>query len=48
MFIQTEVTPNPASLKFLPNRSVLSEEHGTGMVGRARVSQLCAPYELRA
>ena len=27
MFIQTETTPNPATLKFLPGRSVL--EHGT-------------------
>ena len=27
MFIQTEVTPNPATLKFLPGRSVL--ESGT-------------------
>jgi Fe-S cluster biogenesis protein NfuA len=27
MFIQTEATPNPATLKFLPGRSVL--EHGT-------------------
>src|SRR5215467_12794173 len=27
MFIQTEPTPNPAALKFLPGRSVLS--HGT-------------------
>ena len=25
MFIQTEVTPNPATLKFLPGRSVLGE-----------------------
>jgi Fe-S cluster biogenesis protein NfuA len=25
MFIQTEATPNPATLKFLPGRSVLSE-----------------------
>src|SRR5215471_14540378 len=27
MFIQTEATPNPATLKFLPGRAVL--EHGT-------------------
>jgi len=27
MFIQTEATPNPATMKFLPGRSVL--EHGT-------------------
>ena len=25
MFIQTEVTPNPATLKFLPGRPVMSE-----------------------
>ena len=30
MFIQTETTPNPQSLKFLPGREVLPEEHGTG------------------
>jgi len=27
MFIQTEATPNPATMKFLPGRAVL--EHGT-------------------
>ena len=31
MFIQTETTPNPSSLKFLPGRDVLPEEHGTGV-----------------
>jgi NFU1 iron-sulfur cluster scaffold homolog, mitochondrial len=31
MFIQTETTPNPLSLKFLPGREVLPEEHGTGV-----------------
>ena len=25
MFIQTEATPNPATLKFLPGRSVMNE-----------------------
>ena len=25
MFIQTEATPNPATLKFIPGRPVLSE-----------------------
>ena len=25
MFIQTEVTPNPATLKFLPGRTVMEE-----------------------
>lgn len=30
LFIQTESTPNPASLKFLPGEEVLPEEHGTG------------------
>ena len=28
MFIQTEDTPNPATLKFLPGRDVLGTEHG--------------------
>jgi Fe-S cluster biogenesis protein NfuA len=28
MFIQTEATPNPATLKFLPGRPVLGEENG--------------------
>ncbi|MEM7192334.1 MAG: NifU N-terminal domain-containing protein, partial [Pseudomonadota bacterium] len=27
MFIQTEATPNPATLKFLPGRSVLGERN---------------------
>ena len=37
MFIQTEATPNPATLKFLPGRSVL--EHGTlDMRGRAEAA----------
>lgn len=31
MFIQTETTPNPSSLKFLPGQTVLPEEHGTGV-----------------
>ncbi|CAM9354611.1 unnamed protein product [Ectocarpus sp. 6 AP-2014] len=30
-FIQTEPTPNPNSLKFLPGRPVLPAEHGTGV-----------------
>lgn len=29
-FIQTEPTPNPNSLKFLPGRQVLPPDHGTG------------------
>lgn len=32
MFIQTESTPNPASLKFIPGQTVLDEKFGTGMV----------------
>src|ERR1043166_2823047 len=37
MFIQTEATPNPATLKFLPGRPVL--EHGTlDMRGRAEAA----------
>ncbi len=27
MFIQTEATPNPATLKFLPGRTVLAQRH---------------------
>ena len=27
MFIQTEATPNPATLKFLPGRAVLDDRH---------------------
>ena len=31
LFIQTEKTPNPDSLKFLPGISVLPPEHGSGL-----------------
>jgi NFU1 iron-sulfur cluster scaffold homolog, mitochondrial len=31
MFIQTEPTPNPQSLKFLPGREVLDERFSTGV-----------------
>ncbi|CAM9129160.1 unnamed protein product [Phaeothamnion confervicola] len=31
MFIQTETTPNPNSLKFMPGQLVLPESHGSGM-----------------
>lgn len=31
MFIQTEKTPNPSSLKFLPGVEVLPERYGSGM-----------------
>ena len=31
LFIQTEKTPNPDSLKFLPGRPVLPQEHGSGV-----------------
>ena len=27
MFIQTEATPNPATLKFIPGRTVLDTRH---------------------
>ena len=38
MFIQTEATPNPATLKFLPGRAVLAE--GTlDMPGREQAVQ---------
>ena len=48
MFIQTETTPNPASLKFLPNRPVLSEDHGTGMVRRRPLPMSTAVARARA
>ena len=31
VFINTETTPNPHSMKFLPGQEVLPEEYGTGM-----------------
>lgn len=31
IFIKTESTPNPQSMKFLPGREVLPENYGTGM-----------------
>lgn len=31
-FIKTETTPNPESMKFLPDTTVLPAEYGTGMV----------------
>lgn len=31
LFIDTETTPNPQSMKFLPGREVLPEQAGTGM-----------------
>jgi len=31
IFIQTETTPNPHSMKFLPGEEVLPEQYGTGM-----------------
>lgn len=31
-FIKTETTPNPESIKFLPDTVVLPPEYGTGMV----------------
>lgn len=32
MFIQTEATPNPQSIKFLPGRAVLDDRFTTGYV----------------
>ena len=34
MFIQTEVTPNPATLKFLPGRPVMDERSEERRVGK--------------
>ena len=31
LFINTETTPNPHSMKFLPQQEVLPEKFGTGM-----------------
>jgi NFU1 iron-sulfur cluster scaffold homolog, mitochondrial len=31
IFIDTEATPNPQSMKFIPGQEVLPEEYGTGM-----------------
>lgn len=36
MFIQTQTTPNPASLMFLPGQSVMGAEGGTKHFGSAR------------
>ena len=41
MFIQTEATPNPATLKFLPGRPVMDEgtfeARDEAQIGRAHV-----------
>ena len=39
LFINTESTPNPQSLKFLPGREVLPESFGTGMQFQASDSK---------
>ena len=47
MFIQTEATPNPATLKFLPGKVVM--ESGTAEfrdAASAAVSPLAAPHLL--
>ena len=36
MFIQTEATPNPATLKFLPGRAVLENGTDIASAGPAR------------
>lgn len=49
MFIQTETTPNPESLKYIPGEVVLDEKYGTGMVRGWRdagVSQVAAVSRL--
>ena len=42
MFIQTEATPNPATLKFLPGRVVLSDStfEARGGLGVTRLEDL--------
>jgi Fe-S cluster biogenesis protein NfuA len=44
MFIQTEATPNPATLKFLPGRPVLA--HGT-LDMRDKAQAACSPLAAR-
>ena len=43
MFIQTEATPNPATLKFLPGQTVLGqgamEFHSAAEAGKAPLAQ---------
>jgi hypothetical protein len=41
MFIQTEATPNPATLKFLPGKVVL--EDGTADFRDAEAARLASP-----
>ena len=36
MFIATETTPNPHSMKFLPGKEVLPEAFGTGLVSPSK------------
>lgn len=45
MFIQTEQTPNPATLKFLPGRTVL--EHGTADFTSAADAEARSPLAAR-
>ena len=40
MFIQTETTPNPESLKYIPGEVVLDEKYGTGMYFRQGESEV--------
>ena len=41
MFIQTEATPNPATLKFLPGREVLAD--GTADFREAEAARAASP-----
>ena len=45
MFIQTETTPNPATLKFLPGRAVLKA--GTRDINDAREAAAVSPLAAR-
>src|SRR5262249_11756159 len=45
MFIQTEATPNPATLKFLPGRTVLQD--GTRDIRDAKEAALVSPLAAR-
>jgi len=45
MFIQTETTPNPATLKFIPGRAVMAE--GTAQFANAEAAAECSPLAQR-
>jgi hypothetical protein len=44
MFIQTEATPNPATMKFLPGRAVLELQRASRRRMTAWLCGLCSTY----